>query len=164
MIREPRTTELEKLVNIAIEHAKDAGLAGHDDVDRAFVKKAFKHMMMSPDYKIYVEDRNDVFVAYAIGKVCQKIWNGKRYGELTFIFVHPEARNKVLADTLVQYIEEWFGKQNCDFMQASCMTYTEEYKANDEWLKRIKTYFQSQQMNEVGYHYVKPLESNEWVV
>tara|TARA_S200002703_G_scaffold102811_1_gene89067 strand:+ start:2080 stop:2574 length:495 start_codon:yes stop_codon:yes gene_type:complete len=164
MIREPKVTELEMLVDIAIEHAKDAGLGGHDDVDRKFVKKAFKQMMISPDFRIFVEEKNGKFIAYAIGKICQKIWNGKRYGELTFIFVHPEARSKSLADTLVQYVEQWFAEQKCDFMQASCMTYTQDYEANDEWLHRVKTYFKTQNMNEVGYHYVKPLESNEWVV
>jgi len=164
MIRFPKTTELELLVDIAIEHAKDAGLAGHDDVDRSFVKKAFKHMMMSPDFKIFVEEKNGKFVAYAIGKICQKIWNGKRYGELTFIFVHPEARNKNLADTLYQYVCDWFVEMRCDFMQASCMTYTEDYKPNDKWLHRIQTYFKNRDMQEVGYHYVKPLESSEWVV
>lgn len=164
MIREPKTNELEKLVDIAIEHAVDAGLAGHDDVDRSFVKKSFKSVMISPDYKVYVEEKNNKFVAYCVAKICQKIWNGKRYGELLFIFVHPEARSKALADTMMQYVEDWFGEMRCDFMQASCMTYTKEYEPNEEWLRRIKTYYKTQDMNEVGYHYIKPLGSNEWVV
>tara|TARA_A100001201_G_C4094945_1_gene203380 strand:+ start:3301 stop:3795 length:495 start_codon:yes stop_codon:yes gene_type:complete len=164
MIREPRTDELEQLVDIAVEHAIDAGLAGHDDVDRHFVKKQFKNMMMSPDFKIIVEPRGDRFAAYAIGRICQKIWNGKRYGEMTFIFVHPEARSKVLADDLVSTLNHWFAEMRCDFVQTSCMTYTEDYKPNDEWLHRVRTYYKSQGMEEVGYHYVKPLEANEWVV
>ena len=164
MLREPRTDELEKLINIAIEHAKDAGLAGHNDIDRTFVKKQFRAMMMNPDFKIFVEPKGDVFGAYAIGRICQKIWNGKRYGEITFIFVHPEMRSKHIADDLYESIIEWFREMRCDFVQASCMTYTKEYSANEEWLHRAKTYFKSQNMNEVGYHYVKPMEDNKWAV
>lgn len=164
MIRFPKTTELELLVDIAIEHAKDAGLAGHDDIDRKFCKQQFKKVMMSPDYKVFVEEKNGKFVAYAIGKICQKIWNGKRYGELLFIFVHPEARNKHLADTLYQFVSDWFVEMRCDFMQASCMTYTKDYEPNEQWMKRIDTYYKSRDMQQVGYNFVKPLENNEWVV
>ena len=164
MIREPRTDELEKLVSIAIEHANDAGLAGHDDVDRTFVKKQFRAMMMSPDFKIFVEPKNDVFAAYAIGRICQKIWNGKRYGEITFIFVHPEARSKILADDLYHSLVDWFREMRCDFVQASCMTYDNDYQPIEPWLHRVKTYYKNQGMQEVGYHYIKPMETDKWAV
>lgn len=158
MIREPRVDELELLTDIAIEHAHDAGLIKHDTLDRAHFKKQLRAIMISPDYKIWVYEKNDKFVAYIIAGVFQKLWNPTKYGELILFFVHPEVRNKYLADDLFNAAQDWFVECGCLYQQASCLMYTEEYEPNKEWLHRATTYFKTRGMAEVGYHYVQDLE------
>lgn len=163
-IRQPRPDELEKLANVCVEHAKDAGLIEHDQLDRAHSKKQLRSMMISPDYKIFVLDYNDVFAGYIVGNVSQKLWNKTLYGEIILYFVHPEVRNKYIADDLFNAIEDWFVECGCLYVQASCLMYDENYQPNQNWLHRSKTYLQTRTMNEVGYHYVKQLERSEWAV
>jgi len=159
MIREPRVDELEKLANIAVEHARDAGLIEHDQLDRAHSKQQLRNMMISPDYKIFVkEEDTGVFSAYAVGAVSEKLWNTTLHGELILFFVHPEVRNKYLADDLWNVMQDWFVQTGCVYMQASCLMYDNRYLPNTTWLHRATTYFQTKGMNEVGYHYVQDLE------
>lgn len=163
MIREVRVDELEKLVNICVEHATDAGLVDHDQLDRAHSKQQLRQMMISPDFKIYVYEQGDVFAGYIIGNITQKLWNTSLYGEIILYFLHPEVRNKHLADDLFNSIETWFREHGCLYQQASCLMYNKDYLPNEEWLHRSTTYLKSRSMAEVGYHYVKPLENDEWV-
>ena len=161
MIREPRPDELEKIVNIAAEHARDAGLIEHDTLDRNHFKAQIRAMMISPDYKIFVEVQNDIFVGYIVGMVTQKLWNPTIYGEIVLYFVHPEVRNKFLADDLFNSVEDWFMSNGCLYVQASCLMYDKEYQANESWLHRSTSYLKTRRMTEVGYHYVKKLERFE---
>lgn len=162
MVREANTHDLENLVKLAIEHAKDSGQAGHDDVDRIKMKQEFKQMIISPDVNIIVAETAGQLVGYAIGAVQEKLWNGTLYGELLFIFIHPEVRNKLLLDDMVYMVEDWFMLYGCQFMQASVMTYDSTYQANDEYNNRARNYFQRNNMAEVGYHFVKKLGRDEW--
>ena len=163
MIRELRTDELEKFVNLAVEHALDAGLIKHDQLDRNHTKQQCKQVMIDPDYKILVYVQDDKLAGYVVGNITQKLWNQSLYGEVIMFFVHPEVRNKYIADDLFQAIQDWFVHNGCLYFQASCMNYNKEYEANEEYLHRSKVYFKRKHMNEVGYHYVKSLERDEWV-
>lgn len=158
MIREPNVTELEKITDIAVEHGKDAGIYGHDDGDRSHFKQQIRQMMISPDYKIFVYETNDKFAGYIVGSINQKLWNPTLYGELILYFVHPEVRNKYIADDLFGVLQDWFVENGCRYMQASCLMYDENYQPNDPWLHRATTYYKSKGMAEVGYHYVMDLE------
>lgn len=158
MIREPRVDELEKLADIAVEHAKDAGLDSHDQLDRAHSKQQLRQMMISPDYKIFVHEENGVFSAYVVAAVVQKLWNPTLHGELILFFVHPEVRNKYLADDLWNVMQDWFVETGCVYMQASALMYNEKYQPNNTWLHRATTYYKTKGMEEVGYHYVQDLE------
>jgi hypothetical protein len=160
MIRELRTNELEKFTDLAVQHAIDAGLISHDQLERNYVKQQCKQVMISPDYKILVVVKDDVFVGYVVGNITQKLWNSSLFGEVIMFFIHPDVRNKYLADDLFQAIQDWFIDNGCIYFQASCMNYTQDYKANDDYLRRSRIYFQKQHMNEVGYHFVKQLERN----
>jgi len=160
MIREPRVDELEKLTNLAAEHAKDAGLIEHDQLERGYFKQQLKAMMISPDFKVFVKDEGNVFSAYCVVAAQQKLWNSSLYGEIILFFVHPEVRNKFLADDLFNVAEDWCKEVGCIFMHASCCMYDNQYQPNEPWLYRSKTYWnKSQKMAEVGYHYVKKLET-----
>ena len=163
VIREPRPDELELLTNLCVEHAKDAGLIEHDQLDRAHTKQQLKQMMISPDFKIFVNTNNDKFDGYIVGNITQKLWNNSLYGEIILYFVHPESRNKYLADDLFNSIEDWFKENGCLYSQASCLMYDKNYEPYERWLHRSTTYLKTRHMNEVGYHYVKPLERDEWV-
>ena len=163
MIRQPHPNELEKLVSICVEHANDAGLIEHDQLDRSHSKQQLKQMMISPDYKIFVYEYKDKFAGYIVGNISQKLWNKTLYGEIVLYFVHPEVRNKHIADDLFNAVEDWFVENGCQYQQASCLMYDSDYKANETWLHRSTTYLKTRHMNEVGYHYVKKLETNEWV-
>lgn len=158
MIREPRVDELEKLANIGVEHAKDAGLLEHDQLERSHFKQQLREMMISPDYKIFVKEEGSVFSAYAVGCVTQKLWNSTLHGEMILFFVHPEVRNKYLADDLYNVMQDWFVETGCVYMQASCLMYDKDYLPNEPWLHRATTYFKTKGLSEVGYHYVEDLE------
>lgn len=158
MIREPNVDELELLTDIAIEHAHDAGLINHDTLDRAHFKKQLRAIMISPDYKIWVHEKHGKFVGYVIAGVFQKLWNPTKYGEIILFFVHPEVRNKYLADDLFNAAQDWFVDCGCIYQQASCLMFKEDYEPNTEWLHRATTYYKTRGMAEVGYHYVQDLE------
>lgn len=158
MVREIYPDEIEKLLDITIKHAIDAGLAGHDDVDRQFFKQQLRIIIMNPNYKIFVAEKGNKFIGYIIGKIGTKIWNKKKFGDVTFIFVDPEYRSKTLSDELFDNIESWFSENGCLFMLASCMTYNSDYTPYDNWLNRAGKFFESKSMNEVGHHYIKKLD------
>lgn len=158
MIREPRVDELELITDIAVEHATDAGLIDHDTLERNHFKKQIRAMMISPDYKIWIYEKNGKFAAYIIAGVFQKLWNSSKYGEIILFFVHPEVRNKFLADDLFNTAQNWFLECGCLYQQASCLMYDDEYNPNTKWLHRATTYFKTRGMEEVGYHYVQNLE------
>lgn len=162
MIREPKPVELEMLTDIAVEHAKDAGLKEHDVLERGWAKKQLKAMMISPDYKILVDEQQGKFAGYAVGAVYQKLWNPTKHGELVLFFVHPEVRNKYIADSLFDTMRQWFVDTGCVYYQASCLMYDSDYKPNEPWLRRATTYFKSRDMEQVGYHYVQNLEMFRW--
>jgi len=162
MIREPNANELEKIVDIANEHALDAGLQGKDAFDRSYFKKQIRRAMISPDYHILVYEKSGEFVAYAMGSAQEKLWNNTVYGELVLFFVHPDVRKRSVADELFMAMQDWFLEAGCVFMQASCMGYTQDYEPNTEWLHRARTYFSTSDMQEVGYHFVKNLEALRW--
>jgi len=162
MIREPRVDDLEKLVDLSIAHCKDSGQAGHDDIDRAYLKKQIKQMMIAEHMQPIVVEQGGRLVGYAVGAIKEKLWNGKRYGELLFLFLLPEIRNKMLIDDMVSTLETWFLENNCFFMQASVMAYNKHYEQNEDYVEACSNYFEKRQMNEVGYHFVKEIGSSEW--
>lgn len=163
MIRPPQTTELEKLVTMSLKHAKDAGFAGHDDVDRTHWKSQLRQMMIMDNIQILIAEQHGEFVGYAIGSIEEKVWNGKRFGELAFIYIDKDIRNKLLLDDLFLAMETWFLENNCLFMQASVMGYDKDYNQSEEFVQKACNYFDKRHgMNEVGYHFVKPIGRDEW--
>ena len=159
VIRQPHTEELELLVNVGVEHAKDAGLTQHDCLERNHFKKQLRQIMISPDYKIFVYEQNGVFAGYVVAGVFQKLWNPTLHGEIVLFFVHPEVRNKYIADDLLNTALNWFAECGCQYYQASCLMYDADYQPNQEWLHRSRTYFAKAGMAEVGYHFVQNLEN-----
>lgn len=163
MIRPPYTTELEKLVDISLKHAQDAGYAGHDDVDRTYWKNQLRQIMIQPDMQILVAEQHGELVGYVIGSINEKIWNGKRYGEVGFIYIDKNIRNKLLLDDLWNNIEQWFLENNCLFMQASVMGYDKDFQQAEDFVQKACKYYEKRHgMNEVGYHFVKPIGRDEW--
>lgn len=162
MIREPRPEDLERLVDLSIAHCQDSGQAGHDDIDRAYMKKQIKEMMIADNIQPLVVEQGGIIVGYSVGAIKSKLWNGKRYGEILFLFLLPEVRNKMLIDDMVSTLEKWFLENNCYFMQASVMAYNSEYEQNDDYVDRCCNYFEKRNMREVGYHFVKEIGSSEW--
>ena len=54
MIRPVDPRELEKFVDLCIAHSKDAGM-DHDEINRMFLRKQLKQMLIEPNYQIFVE-------------------------------------------------------------------------------------------------------------
>jgi len=163
MIRPPSVNDLDKLVDLSIRHAMDAGYNGHDDVNRTYWKKQLREMMISPTIQIFVAEQQGQMVGYVIGSINEKIWNGKRYGEINFIYIDRSIRNKLLLDDLFISIERWFLENNCVYMQASVMGYDEEFLCSEEFVDKACNYFHKRhEMNEVGYHFVKSIGRDEW--
>jgi hypothetical protein len=159
MIREVKPKEIGLLCDLCAEHALDAGLVTHDQLDRKFVKEQIKKGIINPNMQIYVYEEGDQFIGYVAGAGKQKIWNGTVYGEIILFFVHPEARKgKRIADELFMAIQDWFVEVGCVYMQASNMIFNEDYQPDDEWLTKARTYYKQQDMAECGYHFVKDLE------
>ena len=95
MIRPVDPRELEKFVDLCIAHSKDAGM-DHDEINRMFLRKQLKQMLIEPNYQIFVAEQHGSFVGYVMGSIHEKLYNAKQYGELLFIFIHPEIRNKLI--------------------------------------------------------------------
>ena len=85
------------------------------------------------------------------------------YGELLYIFIDPSVRNKLLLDDLFARMETWFLDNNCLFMQASVMAYTDEWACQEQYVDKARDYFFKRgKMKEVGYHYIKPIGRDSW--
>lgn len=162
MIRQPRQDELELLTDLAVEHAHDAGLNEHDQVDRRHTKRQWKQVMINPDYVVFVVIQNNKFVGYSLSSVCEKLWNTTLHGEIINFYISPEVRNKYVADDLYNTTVTDLMEKGCVYLQASCLMYDKDYQPNEQWLHRAKTFFKSKGLAEVGYHYVRKLEGEEW--
>ena len=165
MIREVKPTEVATFCELCEQHALDAGLVEHDQLDKKFVKTQIKKVMINPNMHILVYvDYNDKMLGYAVGAGKQKIWNGTLYSELLLFFVHPGVRKgTTIADELFLAMQDWFIEVGCLYMQASNMIYNKEFEPDTEWLNKGRNYFKKQEMAEVGYHFVKNLEDLRWV-
>ena len=162
MIRPVDPRELEKFVDLCIAHSKDAGM-DHDEINRMFLRKQLKQMLIEPNYQIFVAEQHGSFVGYVMGSIHEKLYNAKQYGELLFIFIHPEIRNKLILDQLYNRMEEWFLENNCMFMQASVMASDEEWLCQEKYVDKARDYFHKRcGMKEVGYHFIKPLGRDTW--
>lgn len=158
MIRELKVTEFESFLDLAIQHNEDAGLAGHDNIDRSHCKKQLRHAFIYQNWKIYVSEKNGKMIGYIAGYVDTKLWNNTKFGEIALIFVHPEHRSKTVADELYDALVGWFSDVGCRYYLASCMSWNTDFECNTTWTDRAKSYFQSRDMSEVGYSYVKQIE------
>jgi GNAT superfamily N-acetyltransferase len=158
MIRELRTDELEKLVNLAAEHAKDANLISHNTLDRTWFKKNMREMMIAPEYKIFVYVENDLLLGYCVAGITTMLWNKTLLGDIDLFFIHPSVRNKHIADDLINACEDWFEKEGCAYYLTGNLMYDADYQPNEKYLNRSRTYFtRIMGMQEVGYNFVKRL-------
>lgn len=162
MIRPIAPEELEKFVDLTLLHSKDSGM-DHDAINRTYLRKQLRQMLIETNYQIFVAEQNNRFVGYAIGAIHEKFYNAKLYGELLYIFIDPSVRNKLLLDDLFARMETWFLDNNCLFMQASVMAYTDEWACQEQYVDKARDYFFKRgKMKEVGYHYIKPIGRDSW--
>lgn len=158
MIRELKVTEFESFLDLAVQHNEDAGLSGHDNIDRSHCKKQLRHAFIYQNWKIYVAERDGKMIGYIAGYVDTKLWNNTLFGEVALIFVHPDYRSKLVADELFDGMVAWFSEVGCRYYLASCMSWNTEYQRNESWIERATKYFESKGMNQVGYTYVQPID------
>ena len=163
MIRAPSTTDLDAISNLTMVHCKDAGMDGHDSVDKRRVKQQLREIMIHSNYQMFIAEQRGEIVGYIIGSIEEKFWNAKRYGEIMYIFIHPNIRNKLLLDDLWKYMTNWFLENNCMYYQASVLAHDAKYQQQTEYVNKARKYFgEHNKMNEVGYHFCAELGRDEW--
>ena len=158
MIREAKPLDTDAIINLGVEHGKDAGLSISDSVDRSRIKEIYRKLLINPNVRVYVYEENGTIAGYVIGIVQTKIWNDKQFGEIMLLFVHPEVRNRFVADNLMEYAVKFFKEKGCMFYMASSMHFDDEYKRSDEYCDRASKYFTKlQHMTMVGETFVKEI-------
>jgi len=158
MIREFQPRDINEIIAMAREHAKDADVTELLPVDDIHMTAMIKRLLIDDDKKCYVAEREGKIIGYALVGLTQKVWNPTLYGQVYFFFVHPELRNKHLADSLYNNITNWCKEQGCRFLEIGVTNFTKDFKGATEYIDRAATYYEHKGCELMGYNYVRDLE------
>lgn len=157
IIRQMQNTDINGLIECIKTQAVDADLPTSDAIDTMHLSKVIKEALIDNRYCVYVATQNNEIVGFCAGMLNMKHWNPTLYGEIFFIYTHPEHRSKKLADQLMDTMCEWFDEQNCAYILSSVMHFDEHYEPRDDYMRKGEIYFKSKGMKPVGCYFVKQI-------
>ena len=156
MIRECIIDDINKLIECVDLMQEVNDVPTSNQVDKNFLIENLKKGIVSPQHKIMIKETANKIVAFAIGSVSQNIHNNKLYGEITYMFVHPEMMNLSVSQQLFDQLEEWTKEQQCQYLIALPSIWNEDYTMN-ELIEQIKNFY-TKNCNLVGYTFIKGLK------
>ena len=155
MIRNFTPRDVNKAVDLAMSYATEAG-SGIGQIDKTKLIEYIRHLNISNGYKIFVGERQQEMVAFAVCCAYDNPWNGIREGNIIFFYIMPEYRKGFLAKDLIETCEKWFREHDCMFYNANIRSCQENYDCNEDFLTNGDEFF-SKVMHKIGYHYVKEI-------
>ena len=116
------------------------------------------HLMIMDhdDIDIVLLPEQNKIIAFIVGSISQNIHNDKVYGEVTYLFVHPEMMKWTVSAELFKELENWFVEENCEYLVALPSSWNSDYTINNNLLEEMKNFY-DKQCNLVGYVFVKGL-------
>lgn len=164
MIRivEAEPQKINKVFDLCVQMAQDMKIAGYDDMDEPWSKKNLRNVMINPQYKFFIAERNMEWVGFIIVRADVKLWNKKTVGELVLLWTRKDVRHgDGVADELMHRASAWFKEMECHYFQTSVLMFDKDYRARDDVIEKAKRYWTRYGMQMVGYNFVKPIEYEE---
>lgn len=164
MIRvvEAEPHRINKVFDLCIQMAEDMKIAGYDDMDEPWSKKNLRNVMINPQYKFYIAERNMEWVGFVIVRADVKLWNKKTVGELVLIWTRKDVRRgDEVADALMDAAKTWFKEMECHYFQTSVLMFDDNYQARTDVIEKAKNYWERYGLEMVGYNFVQQIEYEE---
>lgn len=156
MIKDLETTDLNKLVECIELYQQTVGI---ENLDKEYLIKQIKDSLIHQNNKIIVKEMMGKVVGFAIGTLLQNHWNGKRYGEVSYIFAHQELMARTVKKELFDNLNQWFSEEGCHYSLSLTTHWNDEYEPEEEFLNTTKEFYTQVGCKIVGYNFVKELNA-----
>jgi len=157
MIREFQPTDMNKILQLVREHAKEAEVFQNLPVDEVYAKEQIRHTLIQQNHQCFVVESGGEIVGYSLVGLMTKLWNPTIYAEVYFFYVHNSVRNKYLADALYDKTCSWSYQNGASWIEYSVSLFDENYEGKKTYIDRASTYFEHKGGNHCGNIFVQEL-------
>jgi len=158
MIRDIETTDINKILECIAVYEQSAKLSGSNSINKDFLINNLKQGIISPNHKIVVKEIANKIVGFAVGTLLQNHWNNQLYGEISYIFVHPDLEGRSHKKELFQHLNQWFQDEGCHYALSMTHHWDEHYQAQQDYIDQADDFYQDQDCVCVGKNYLKVLQ------
>ena len=160
IIRQMNKDDINAMIDCIKTQALDADLPSSDEIDVAHLSHVIRDALIDPRYYVLVAVEQDHIIGFCAGMLTMKHWNPRIYGEIFFIYTHPEKRSKKLADSLFDGLVDWFTEQKCAYVITSVLHFDEHYKPREDYMRKGDIYFKSKNLQPIGQCYIKGINGS----
>ncbi len=160
MIRQMNKDDINRMIDCIHTQALDASVPESDKINEAHLAHVIREAVIDPRYYVSVATEQDHIIGFCAGMLTMKHWNPKVYGEIFFIYTHPEKRSKKLADALFDDVYAWFEQNDCHYVLSSVLHFNEKFEPEEDYMRRARIYFKSKGMTPIGEYFIKGIERN----
>jgi N-acetylglutamate synthase-like GNAT family acetyltransferase len=157
MIRDIETTDINKILDCITLYEQSARLEGSNKINKDFLINNLRQGIISANHKIVVKEMMQKIVGFAVGTLLQNHWNNQMYGEISYIFVHPDLEGRSHKKELFDELNTWFMDEGCHY--SLCMTHhwNEQYQPQSEYIEDSDKFYTHNDCVMVGHNYIKVL-------
>jgi|DEB0MinimDraft_6_1074348.scaffolds.fasta_scaffold02592_10 hypothetical protein len=155
MIRDFKTTDVNQCIDLAYDHAAEAG-GGIGKLNRDKLIEFVKKVNIMDGYKVFISERGGEIDGYVVCYAFENPWTGVTEGMVTMLYVTPSKRQGFTAKDLLVAAEQWFRDCDCEFFCASVRAFNSDYSANKEFIDNGDNFF-NRMMTPCGHHYIKEI-------
>jgi len=158
MIREFRPTDMNALIRLAKEHAKEMSVLDELPFDDVHYANVMKEMLIDDQTICLVYDQGGVLIGYSIAYLHTKVWNPTLFAEMAYFYLVAGERNKMMADMLWSETVKRCKEYGAQFFESSVCAWTKDYQGSSDAIERASTYFEHKNGNHCGNIFVHRLE------
>lgn len=158
MIRNFHPRDMNQLIKLAREHAKEMQVCDELPFDDVYYTKTMREMLIDDQTLCLVYEQQGQLIGYAIIYFHTKVWNPTLYAEMAYFYIMAGERNKFLADSLWNACIQRCKEAGAKFFESSVCAFTKEYKGATDPIDRASTYFEHKKGEHCGNVFVHQLE------
>jgi len=160
MIRDIQITDINKILDCINLYEQSAHLEGSNKINKEFLMSNLKQGIISPNHKIVVKEMLNKIVGFAVGSLLQNHWNNQMYGEISYIFVHPDLEGRSHKKELFDELNTWFMDEGCHYSLSMTHHWTEQYTPHQDYIDQADQFYSKNDCVMVGHNYLKVLKND----
>ena len=158
MIREFQPTDMNNLIKLAKEHAREMQVCDELPFDDVYYAKVMRELLIDDSTICLVFQKGDYLIGYSIAYLHTKIWNPTAFAEMAYFYIMEGERNKVIADMLWSETVKQCRDNGAQFFESSVCAWTKDYEGSTDAIERASTYFEHKNGKHCGNIFVHKIE------